>query len=498
MPLDMASLSDKAGFLISANLIKYAVGFALPMLMVRVLDQHDYGTYQQLLLVSSMALSLLMLGLPSSVFYFYNRIELARRPALICQTLGLLVLAGTIAALGIAVGAPVIARSMNNPELAGLLPLYALAIGLTMGGEHLSGFMVAQNRYASAVAFETIETFVRVATLVVPVLMGYGLRGLVAAAVLYAGVRFVVRDLWVLRTGDAPVRQRPTREHWFAGEQMAYSLPLWASSIVGALGGVLDRAIIAASFTPVDYAIYSVGALSIPLDVIFQASVADVLRASLPPLIRDGNLVEVRRVLRESVRKLALVMLPSFVFLLGFSRDFITLLFTKQYDGSVEVFRIYLFFLPLYSLVLSLVPQVFGKTRINLYMVFGASAFHAVLSLVLLKTVGFYGPALSGVICAWLGAAVYLMITSHLTGGTVIDMLPVGAIARTLLCGAIALVASRVMGDWTHSKLVNLVLHGAGFSLVFLLAGIPMRLFTAHDRSLARRWAAKLVPALKA
>src|SRR5438128_588793 len=65
----MASLSDKAGFLITANFIKYAVGFVLPMLMVRVLNQSDYGTYQQLLLVNSMALGLLTLGLPSSIYY---------------------------------------------------------------------------------------------------------------------------------------------------------------------------------------------------------------------------------------------------------------------------------------------------------------------------------------------------------------------------------------------------------------------------------------------
>ena len=33
----MASLSDKAGFLIGANLVKYAVGFITPMVLVRML-----------------------------------------------------------------------------------------------------------------------------------------------------------------------------------------------------------------------------------------------------------------------------------------------------------------------------------------------------------------------------------------------------------------------------------------------------------------------------
>ncbi len=46
-----------------------------------------------------------------------------------------------------------------------------------------------------------------------------------------------------------------------------------------------------------DCAIYSVGALEIPLDVIFQGSVANVLRASLPALVRDGNRREIVRVI---------------------------------------------------------------------------------------------------------------------------------------------------------------------------------------------------------
>src|SRR4051794_38750828 len=71
----MSSLTNKAGFLIAANFIKYAVGFTLPMLMVRLLDKGDYGTYQQLLLVNSMALGLLTMGVPSSIYYFYNRIS---------------------------------------------------------------------------------------------------------------------------------------------------------------------------------------------------------------------------------------------------------------------------------------------------------------------------------------------------------------------------------------------------------------------------------------
>lgn len=487
----MASLSDRAGFLIAANTIKYAVGFTLPMLMVRLLDKADYGTYQQLLLVNTMCVGLLTLGLPSSIFYFYNRVAGGQKSGLILQTLLLLAAAGAVAAAGIAFGAPLIAHRMSNPGLAQLLPLYALAIGLMLAGEHFVPFMVVQDRYGTALGFETAETFVRVLTLMVPVILGFGMRGLVVAALLYAIVRLVVRTLWLLRTGPEPVRLGTARAATFVSEQMGYSIPLWLTSIVGIAGSMLDRAIVAGAFKPVDFAIYSVGALSVPLDVIFQASVADVLRATLPPLIKQGEMQEVTRLLRETVRKLSLIMLPSFVFLFGFADEFITMLFTNQYAESVRVFRIYLLGMPLFMFTLSLVPQMFGRTRINLTIVLVSTGFHTVLSFVLLKTVGFYGPALSAVISAYVATAIYLWVSCQLTGAPLRRLVPMPEIAKVLVSATAALVLARFVGTPTSRKLLNFVLHGGVFSLGFLAAALPLRLFTEQDILLVRRWSMK-------
>jgi O-antigen/teichoic acid export membrane protein len=488
----MSSLSHKAGFLIGANLIKYAVGFTLPMLMVRLLTKGDYGTYQQLLLVNSMALGLLTLGLPSSIYYFYNRVGEARRPALVVQTLAMLGVAGLAAIIGIALASPLIAARTSNPALVDLLPLYALAIGLMLASEHFTSFMVAQDRYASAVGFETLETVVRVLSLMLPIALGFGMRGLVIAAILYALARLLVRTFWLTGTGAHRVHLARRGLDTFYRDQLAYSIPLWLTSIVGVVGGMLDRAIVAAAFTPVDFAVYSVGAFAVPLDVIFQASVADVLRASLPPLIQRDDLREVARLLREAVRKLALIMLPSFVFLFGFAQEFVTLLFTNQYADSVRVFRIYTFAIPLFMFVLSLVPQVFGRTRINLNIVIVVTVFHIALSFALLKILGFYGPAVSGVVTSYISTAIYLRVATRLTRASLAELLPLPEIARTLACAALAFGAAWLLGEVSSRKVVNLLVHAGVFSGVFFGAGLAASLFTAQDKRMARRMAEKL------
>jgi O-antigen/teichoic acid export membrane protein len=488
----MASLTDKAGLLVAANFIKYAVGFTLPVLMVRILSKQDYGTYQQLLLVNSMALGLLTMGLPSSVLYFYNRVDERAKAALALQTLAMLGVAALVACVAILLATPLIAGQTGNPSLLQLLPPYALAIGLMLAGEHFTSFMVAQDRYRTAVAFETVETVVRVAALALPVVLGFGMTGLVAAAVLYGLLRLAVRTVWVLRTGSHPVRLGQGTGATFVREQLGFSIPLWLTSIVGVAGGLLDRGIVAGAFSTTDFAIYSIGAFAVPLDVIFQASVADVLRASLPPLVQRGELQEVARLLREAVRKLAIVILPSFVFLFGFAHEFLTLLFTTRYGESVHVFRIYLLAMPLFMFTLSLVPQVFGRTRINMNIVIGITAAHALLSFGLLRWVGFYGPAISSVATSWISTGIYLWMARRLTGASIARLVPVPQVAHTLAAAAAALAAAWSVGQPASHQGANFVLHAVVFSVTFFAAGGLTGLFTAQDRQLARRWAGRI------
>ena len=483
----MGSLSNKAGLLIVANGLKYAIGFILPMVLVRLLSQEDYGTYQQLSLVSSAATGILVLGLPTSIYYFYHRATHAQdgRATLIAQTQVMLLLSGIMTAVLIVLMAGRIADHMNNSALRGLLPTYAIYVGFFIAGEHFMHVMISQNRYGLAVGLEAVETVFRVTLMVGLLAMGFGLPALVGALVVYAVLRLVGRSYWLWHGPDSVKGARWTGR--FPAEQLAYSLPLAATTCIGLLGGLLDRAIVALSFTTVDYAIYTVGALEIPLDVIFQSSVLNVLRASLPALVQEGNIAEVIRIWRESVRKLALIVIPSLVFLSFNAGLFITVLFTSQYAESVNVFHVYLGLLPLHMLVLSVVPQVYGRTRLNLYVVAIAVGTNTLLSLLLLRWIGILGPAVALVVSSYLGSSLYLVVTMRLLKAKASQLLPVVPILRTLAASTAALAPAALAASFGGHTLLGLALGGAGFGVGYLVFGLLFRAFTDTDVALARR-----------
>jgi O-antigen/teichoic acid export membrane protein len=490
----MASLSDKAALLILANTLKYAVGFALPMVLVRHLTQDDYGTYQQLSLIANFATGIMVLGLPTSIYYFYHRKSAERpgRPTLIVQTQLMLLASGALTAVAIVLVAPLLARRMSNARLLELLPLYSVYVGLFIAGEHFMHLMISQNRYRGAITLELAETGFRVATLVMLLALGFALHAIVLMLVVYAAVRLVGRSYWLWQGSDS-VRHASWSER-FLGAQLAYSLPLAATSGIGLLGALLDRGIVAMAFTPVDYAIYSVGALEIPLDTIFQVSVLNVLRASLPPLVAAGRIDEVIQIWRDSVRKLAIIIVPSFTFLVCFANRFITTLFTNAYQASVHVFRIYLLVLPLYMLVLSVVPQVYGRTRLNLYVVAISVASNAVLSLILLREMGILGPATALVCSTYLSSLLFFIVTMRLLKATPPQLLPLAAIGRTALAAVLAVIPAVGVASLIESELVALASGATVFGAAYLLAGYLVGVFNASDISFARSWIRRLVP----
>ncbi len=69
------------------------------------------------------------------------------------------------------------------------------------------------------------------------------------------------------------------------------------------------------------------------------------------------------------MRKLAIVVVPSFVFLTVFAELFITTLFTKSYAQTHVVFHLHAAGAAAHLFILSSIPQIYGKTRLNLYVV---------------------------------------------------------------------------------------------------------------------------------
>ena len=156
--------------------------------------------------------------------------------------------------------------------------------------------------------------------------------------------------------------------------------------------------------------------------------------------------------------------------------------------------------LPLSMFTLSLVPQVFGRTRINFYIAISQVGSHIILSYVLLRTVGFYGPAISATVSGYISVCIFSWVGIRLTGSSLRKFLPLASMAKVSGCCLVALLGSSFVEGRLASSIGNLVLTGCVFSLIYLGGGMMVGVFTEQDRLLIRRWifrAYRLIPGLQ-
>jgi len=490
----LKSLTDKAGLLVVLNIFKYSVGFLIPMFLVRVLTKLEYGTYQQLLIIGTASARVLVLGLPSAVYYYYNIVTDVKKRALITQTAVLTFLTGLLGALGIYLARYKIADAMSNQLLVDLIPIYCIYVVFYVASEYVVDALISKNKYRLSVGMQGAEILIRFVIIILPIVLGGGLTELILSIAFYALFRFGMYTL-AIREEFFPV-DRHSFDWPFIKEQFNYSIPLALSSVIGIIGRLLDRVIISTSFSTTQYAIYSVGALEIPLDYIFQRSVSNVLRATLPPLVKEGRFDEIVRIWRASVRKLAFIILPVFVFLTYFAYEFITLLFTDDYRESVNVFRVYLMLVPLHIFVLSPLPQVFGKTGITMKITIVTVISNLILSIVLVMTLGYYGPAIATIVTTYMASGIYFVIAMRLLNRSALELFPIKAIsgiaAVAVAATVIAAIAVAKMDRNLLQFVVAVIVYGTSYLAIANFTGV----LTAEDKRLIRRWAAK-VPGAK-
>lgn len=476
----MLSLSSKAGLLIGLNLFKYFIGFLVPIAIARIITKAEYGTYQQLLLIGTASVGVARLGIPQSILYFYNSIKTEDKNTLVVQTAGLMLLSGIIFSIAIYFARSLLSEWLDNAELTAYIPIYCFYICFFVAVEYSVDLLVAKNRYRQAVVYQSVECILRAVFLIVPLIVYPDLTVLVVCVVFFSCVRFVF--YFSLNVPEFLSIAKKARIEFFGLRQIRYGAPLAAASLVGLIGNILDKVLIAVNYSTEQFATYAVGSIEIPLDVIFQSSVMKVLSASLPPLAAEKKYVEIATILHESVRRLSLIVVPIFAFLFFQSSNVIVLLFTDIYESSASIFRIYLLLVPLHMFLLSIVPRIVGKTSINLKVTMFYVLSNIVLSLLSLHYLGFYGPAAATVAVSWIMSFVYLIVALKILKVKLVQLIPVKHILKVVIICVICAYYSSVIASFTDSVFLNFALAGMLYSILIIAAAFILNIINIQDR----------------
>lgn len=467
-----AGASRATATLLVGRTLGFAVAFGIPVVLARVLDQHEFGTYKYLFLIATTLNVVLQFGMAESLYYFVPRQSgSAGRP--VANALTMLALIGLVVAVGLAFGHATVARLLDSASIEPYVPLLGAFLALTLVALPLETVMISRKQYRAAATTYAVSDSVKAAFFMVPGVVTRSLTAVMVGAVIFAGIRVLATTAYVCSAFRSDLRlDRPT---WKA--QLAYALPFSIAVFIETAQLNLHQFVVWHRFDPAIFAVYSAGCLQIPLVDLLTSSVGNVMMVQMGEnaAARDKALLLWHR----AVTRLAFVLWPLVVALVLTSRDLIVTLFTSAYLGSVPIFAISTVTVALAAFPVDSVLRVYAQTSFLIVMNLIRLAMVAVGIGWAIAQLDLEGAIAVTVMSLAATKALAVWRIARVLGVSLAQVLPWHALGGTAALAAVAAVPAW----WVSQELagVPVLVHGA------LVAGVYGLIYLALDLVLRSR-----------
>jgi O-antigen/teichoic acid export membrane protein len=470
--------------IILGRMAGFVVTFAIPLVLVRIVDLDTFGTYKQWFLLHITILSITQIGMSESLLYFLPRGGRHAGHYMMNTWVFLLVVGAAAAAVLVAMAEP-IARGMNNPALVALMPALALYLFLTQGAISFETVMTARSRFGWAAATYAGSDVLRAASFLLPLAVVPALPSLIYGALVFAGLRLAAAWWYYRKEFGGTLRLDVASFK----AQLAYAVPFALYVLVNVIQENFHQYAVSGLFDAATFAIYSVGCLQIPLVDVVSTTVCNVMMVGMAKELQNGRQAEVVRMWHESVRKLALVFCPLVGLLLVSARDLIVLLFTEAYAASVPIFMA-----GVSAILFSTVPidgllRVYAKTRTLLALNLIRLTVIASLLYGFVQWFGLVGAVLVTVCALAVGKAVGLYAMAKVWGGTCATILPWRHLAVAGAAAAAAALPALAVGyELQAGPLVRLLALGTVYAAAYGTLALAFGLLQEGERAWLWSW----------
>ena len=486
-PPSQSSLTASASWVLLGRVLSFLFAFALPLLLVRRLDQSNFGLYKQVFLFVSTAVMLLPLGFHMSAFYFLPR-ERERQHQVVFNILLFHAFVASGVGVAVAVWPGLLKTIFNSEEMTGFATRIALVILTWVVSSTLEYIAIANHEYKLSTIVTTAGNLTRSIFFLGAAIWFGSVGSLINAGIIHGVIQ--VATLLVYLNMRFPGFWRTFR--WsMMREQLSYALPFGFASVLLWTQTDMHNYFVAHHFGPAEYAIYAVGCFQIPLVIILNESVGFVMVSHVSHLQKLGNTREIIELTARMIRKLALPCFPLYVSLLVLGREFILTLFTSRYLASWKVFVIFLTMVPLSIAVNVYDPIIRAYAEHRYFLLKLRAVLFVGLFLALLfstSSVGLSGVIAMVVIVSFLERLVMILKVSAILGVKWRDLTllkDVGKLAiAAIVAGFVAAIIRLFLLEFR--PITILALCGVIFYVVYVGVALLLGVLTTGERNLLK------------
>lgn len=463
------SLARKAGLFTLSRAVAIVAQVGAMAILSRALDKETvYSQLQYLLLLYGTAQVFGQLGLPDSVFYFFEKYPPEKRKSIARYISGILMWS--------AIGSAFVLLAIGwfgtaDPSYDKARPLLWLFMGLIvleLPTVPVPNVLIALDKAKSAAWFNLFVGLSQFLAMTLPLLTPAPLGWIAVGLFVYGLLRMIVSAIiFYVNFKQEVVLPLPVG---FLKELLYYAVPLSLAQLFWSLNRLVDKYVVKEFLPPATYAEYSNGAWELPIIPTIAYSVAAVMMPKMVGHYLKGETGPLLQLWLLSIKKVTVIVLPLvFVFLLG-ATEFIVMLYGKEYKNAAIPFFIYTFILlqrvASYSNMQKALNSTKEITRSAIYLF----SINAVLVIPFVLWLGVIGPPLASVVAQTFSWWYALHIISHLMGVKFKEVFPFRFYGKTLLVAvAAALPFYFLKQQWNLPAGAAFAVLAIGFLLTYLL-----------------------------
>jgi len=464
------SLSIQAAYVFIGKISASILSVVVPIILVRIFSQEEYGLYQQALLISITLIEVLKWGLINSLFYFYPLAK-EKLSELLSQTFYLLLFIGIIFLPLLYLLRFVISDLFNSKVFISLIWPIGFYFFFMLLSLILNSLFVLEKKSRTVVRYEVTNQLVRISIVLGTAYIFKDIYIVLWGLALFALLRSVVQYFYLRENYKISYKKI---ELPYLLSQLKYIFPIGGARLVKEIGSKIDKYILSGMFSPAQFAIYAVGSFKIPFIGAFYGSIGNVLIPAMTVHGNNGELNKTKELWHKMIVKYATITIPSVIFCLLLAKPIIILLYTDKYIESVNIFRIFLIISFIQMINPSSVLRACRTTKIIFTSHFYSMVVAVLLSYFLIKQYGMIGGAISIVISSYLRTLIQTKKVKELLSLDFVNLFPWSDFFKIMICSLGGALLPFVIIQLNLSNFLTILLGGVSYCLIV----VPIFLFS--------------------
>ncbi|MCE5340421.1 MAG: polysaccharide biosynthesis C-terminal domain-containing protein [Planctomycetaceae bacterium] len=480
----MSSLKNQSIFLIIGNTFRQLSVIIQGMFLARLLTASDFGTFKQILLITTMTYTFSYLCLPESATYFLSHLNKKDRKIFLFQTVVLLLVLGVVAGLFLFKSANFFGVKFANAKLKDLLVLSASIPISMMFIILLNVSLITIKKGKLGSILSASFSAVNMLSIFLPLFFGMSFKNALGIYVLsYLAICVLcILLLWQIIGFEIGFDRK------LIWEQINFSLPYWFGYGIYIFYTQSQQVLVSSSFSPEEFALFAVGTTRIPIIGQFSTYIALVLVPICVNHMKDNNIGEIIRLWEKSATKIAMIAIPVFMICVFSPGKILGVAFGANYSKAWPIF-IFTAILFLFRICeIQSLFKISGKTKYVVYSTLTAFVVGLSSGYLLLQWIGLVGPAIGILLGRIAQIYVALLFINKSIPITFSQAFAVKNNSKIFFTAVISGIIAKVLVFWVSNNLLYIILNILIFGLCFLVLMRKFNLLMDEDIRLIKEW----------